>query len=270
MSALPETATLALQRRGGVLHVTLDRPEVKNAMSFAMLEELEATFAAIEGDRAVRVVVLRGAGGDLCAGGDIKDMAAARVAEPEGGLDPLAIANRRFGALLERVEGAPQAVVAIAEGAVMGGGFGVVCAADVAIAVEGVRFRLPETGLGLPPAQIAPFIVRRLGLTEARRLAVTGGELDAATAQRLGLVHETCADEGALQALLADLLARVQRCAPGAVAKTKELVLAVGREPLSDLLDRAAHDFAAAARGDEGLEGLSAFLEKRPPRWATE
>ena len=118
-----------------------------------MIDELLAVLDAVDGDRSIRALVLRGAGGHFCAGGDVKDMAAARqvVAGP-GEPDPLATVNRRFGTLLTRVEQAPQAVVAVLEGAVMGGGFGLACACDVALAHYEARFRLPETGLGLPPA----------------------------------------------------------------------------------------------------------------------
>lgn len=263
------TETLILRRSGPRLDVTLHRPQAKNAMSFAMIDELEAAFALAAADEGVRVVVLRGAGGDLCAGGDVKDMAAARAAPADAhGHDPLALANRRFGRLLQTVEAAPQAVIAVAEGAVMGGGVGLVCAADVALALPSARVRLPETGLGITPAQIMPFVARRVGASHARRLAVTGGELGAARALELGLVHEVVADEPALDAALATLVAQVVRCAPGALARTKRLVLDVAGGDLDALLDRAAADFAAAARDEEAVEGMTAFMEKRPPRWA--
>ena len=177
-SPLPECQTLLLRREGWRLHVTLNRPAARNAMSFAMVGELIDLFTAIADDRTLRAVILRGAAGNFCAGGDIKDMATARSAEPgPDGKDPLAAGNRTFGAMLTQIEAAPQAVVAVLEGAVMGGGFGLCCVSDVAIAHVDAKFRLPETGLGVPPAQIAPFIVRRVGLTQARRLAVTGGSL---------------------------------------------------------------------------------------------
>jgi hypothetical protein len=160
-ATLPDCNTLLLRRDGWRLHVTLNRPEARNAMSFAMLHELMAVFTAIAGDRSLRAVILRGAGGTFCSGGDIKDMAAARGAEPgPDGKDPLATTNRMFGRMLELVEAAPQAVIAVIEGNALGGGFGLCCVSDVAIASDDARFRLPETGLGVPPAQIAPFIVQ--------------------------------------------------------------------------------------------------------------
>ncbi|MBK7826451.1 enoyl-CoA hydratase-related protein [Nannocystis sp.] len=270
-ATLPDCTTLLLRRDGWRLHVTLNRPDARNAMSFAMVRELMAVFAAIADDRSLRAVILRGAGGSFCSGGDIKDMAAARGAEPgPDGKDPLATSNRLFGRMLEQIEAAPQAVVAVIEGAALGGGFGLCCVSDVAIASDDARFRLPETSLGVPPAQIAPFIVRRLGLTQARRLAVTGGSLDAAQALALALVHHVSPRTG-LDDLLARVLQDIARCAPGAVATTKRLVLAAAGahgETLSTLLDAAADDFAAAARGPESVEGMTAFIQKRSPQWA--
>lgn len=270
-ATLPETTTLLLRRDGWRLHVTLNRPEARNAMSFAMVRELMAVFAAIAHDRSIRAVVLRGSGGTFCSGGDIKDMAAARGAEPgPDGKDPLAASNRLFGRMLEQIEAAPQAVIAVIEGSALGGGFGLCCVSDVAIAADDARFRLPETSLGVPPAQIAPFIVRRLGLTHARRLAVTGGSLDANQALALGLIHHLSPGTG-LDEQLARVLQDIGRCAPAAVATTKRLVLAAAGahgDTLSQLLDAASDDFAAAARGDESVEGMTAFLQKRSPQWA--
>lgn len=270
-STLPECQTLLLRRDGWRLHVTLNRPEARNAMSLAMVQELSTVFAAIADDRTIRAVILRGAGGNFCAGGDIKDMAGARAAEPGAdGKDPLAVVNRAFGAMCMQIEEAPQAVIAVLEGAVMGGGFGICCVSDVAIAADDAKLRLPETGLGVPPAQIAPFIVRRLGYSHARRLAVTGGALDAAEALRLGLVHYVT-DRAGLDGQLARILADIARCAPGAVATTKRLVLAASGAPhgaeLARLLDAAADDFARAARGPEGVEGMLAFIQKRNAPW---
>ena len=171
----PPTKALLVRFEAGILHVTLNRPEARNAMSLVMVRELGDLFATIESRRDVRAVVLRGAGGHFCAGGDVKDMAAARVAEPGAdGKDPIAAVNAQFGELVDRVNRAPQVVIAVLEGSVLGGGLGLACVADVALALASASFGLPETGLGLPPAQIAPFLVQRLGFSEARRLAVTG------------------------------------------------------------------------------------------------
>lgn len=270
MSTLPETTALALVRDRSVLTITLNRPEVRNAMSLVMVRELEAVFAAVSDDRTLRTLVIRGAGGHFCAGGDVKDMAGARMAESKDGKDPIAEVNRAFGRMLERAEAVPQALVAVCEGAVLGGGFGVACVADVTLTDASAEFGLPETGLGLPPAQIAPFLVKRLGLSQTRRLAVTGGRFDGREALRIGLAHECFEGKDALEAGLAALLGRIARCAPGAIATTKSLVLAVGSKPLTQLLDEGAAAFAASVRGPEGTEGTMAFMQKRAASWNDE
>jgi len=263
----PTTLELRLDR--GALHVTLHRPDVRNAMNMVMVGELETVLDAVLDRRDVRAIVLRGAGGHFCAGGDVKDMAKARMKMPTPGqLDPVAEVNRGFGRAITKVDRAPQAVVAVLEGAVLGGGFGLACVADVAIAHAEAKFGLPETGLGLPPAQIAPFLVRRLGLSQARRLAVTGGRLSGAQAHGLGLVHELAHDEAELVATLERVLAEIRRCAPGAVAATKHLMLQVGAVDHERLLDEGAERFAEAARGPEGVEGMTAFIGRRTPKWA--
>ena len=270
MSAeLPTGEHIRVELEAGVLALTLDRPEVRNAMSLQSVAEIEAVIDAVKDRRDVRAIVLRGAGGNFCAGGDIKDMAAARGApKGEGGADPMAVVNRRFGAMITKVDRAPQAVVAVLEGAVLGGGFGLACVADVAIARADAQFGLPETGLGVPPAQIAPFLVARLGLSQARRLAVTGGRFDGHAAQSIGLVHRVVESDEELATALAETLQQIKRCAPGAIAATKRIMLQVGAMDRDRLLDEASLLFADAARGPEGMEGMMAFVQKRKPNWA--
>ncbi|NWD69975.1 enoyl-CoA hydratase/isomerase family protein [Pseudomonas gingeri] len=261
MNALPVCRTLRLALDGGVLRISLDRPDSRNAMNRQMVDELRATLAAVRLDPGVRLLVLRGVGRHFCAGGDIHEMAQARQA----GVEACRELNRAFGALLEETQHASQVVIAVLQGAVLGGGLGLACVSDIAIAEGGAAFGLPETSLGLLPAQIAPFVLRRIGLTQARRLALTAARFDGNEAGRLGLVHFVEADEQALEARLETLIAQVLRCAPGANAATKALLL--DEQPLGPLLDRAAEGFAAAVTGEEGIEGTLAFVQKRAPRW---
>src|ERR1700741_407751 len=183
-------ATLATSSQGGVLRVTLDRPEVRNAMSLQMVDELGAVLAQAEAAGDVRAIVLRGAGGHFCAGADLQDIAQARQRELAGDTDAIAAVNARFGVLCGAFARTGIATVAVLEGAVMGGGLGLACVVDVALAGRGARLRLPETSLRGVPAQIAPFLVERAGPSQARRLAVTGGTLAADAALAIGLVHE--------------------------------------------------------------------------------
>ncbi len=263
---MEEPTNLALRLDGAVLHVTLNRPEVRNAMSLAMLRELLAVLKTAETDGRTRVIVLRGAGGHFCAGADLKDMAGARARLAE---DPDAVkkVNAAFGELCVAYAATGLAVVGVLEGAVMGGGFGLACVTDVTIAAENTMFRLPETSLGVLPAQIAPFLVERLGYAEAKRLAVTGSRITAQQALAIRLVHEVHAAaelDAAVQRLVADILA----CAPGALAATKALMDRARWERPAALVQDAAQSFAKAALGPEGIEGMTAFLQKRKPDWA--
>lgn len=258
---------------GASLHIYLNRPEARNAMSLQMVAELQQVLRAAEATAgtpdAVRVVVLRGEGGHFSAGADLKDMAGARmrsVQRTAGEPDPIAEVNAEFGRLCVAYAQTPLAVVAVLEGTVMGGGFGLACVADVAIASDTANFRLPETSLGVVPAQIAPFLVERLGYSQAKRLAVTGGRLDAAAALALGLVHEVTTTDG-LQAALDKVLRDILACAPGALAATKALMQRARFVPAPELVEHAAHVFAESAQGAEGMEGMTAFIQKRKPHW---
>jgi len=261
-------ATLAVVSQGGVLHVTLNRPSARNAMSLQMVDDLRAVLDDAQAAGDVRAIVLRGAGGHFCAGADLQDMAQARQREVAGDTQAVAAVNARFGALCGAFARTGLATIAVLEGTVMGGGLGLACVVDVVLAGQGAQLRLPETSLGVVPAQIAAFLVERVGASQARRLAVTGAKLSAAQALTIGLVHEVHADGAALDAALAATLAQILRCAPGAIAATKSLMARALHAPAADLVDDAARLFAQAARGPEGIEGMTAFLQKRPPSWA--
>jgi len=269
MTTLPTTEHVRLDLRGPVLWAWLERPDARNALSPQMTSSLIATFEAIRDDRTIRVVVIRGAGGIFCSGGDLKSMNASGAAPQTGSPDPLKESNRRFGRLLELVNAAPQAVIAAVEGPAFGGALGLVCVSDVAIARSDAQFSISETTLGIVPAAISPFLVQRVGLTTARRLAVTGARFDGAQAERYGVASATAGTPEAFEAALTDTINGILRCAPGAVAETKRLLhRAAGTMPLPQMLDLAAESFVAAVRGPEGREGTTAFVEKRKPSWA--
>jgi isohexenylglutaconyl-CoA hydratase len=263
MSLLPDCETLQLALHQGVLHVTLNRPQCRNAMSLQMVSELRAVFSAVRDDSQTRAIVLAGAGGHFCAGADIKDMANAR----QQGADSYRSLNRAFGSLLEDAQNLGQTLIVVLEGAVLGGGMGLACVSDIAIARQQAQFGLPETSLGLLPAQIAPFMVQRIGLSQTRRLALTAARFDGEQAARLGLVHFVERDNQAMAERLGEVLDQVLRCAPQANAATKSLLLATGQIPLAQLLDQAADAFGAAVGSPEGMEGTLAFLQKRDPLW---
>ena len=263
--------TLLLRRERSRLHVTLNRPEVKNALNPTLIGELKSVFSILRDRRDIKAVILRGAGSTFCAGADLKNMEKSFTEAPTPGQrDPIALNNREFGTFLEMVNTAPQVVVAAVEGYAIAGGFGLLCVSDVAICTEDAGFAMSETAIGIVPAQIAPFVAARIGVPQTRHLALTAARFKGPEALRLGIVHYLVKDSAALDAKLEEVLKQVDRCAPLANALTKAVVMKVGTEPLSAVLDFAADRFAEARRSPEAAEGLRAFAEKRPPKWATE
>ncbi|MFO7551864.1 MAG: enoyl-CoA hydratase-related protein [Haliea sp.] len=278
---LPQCRELLLDCENGVLAITLNRPHKRNAMNISMVQELMAVFEQIASDRTVRAVVIEGGGGHFCAGGDISTMNDGDTGSDHG-VDAASGAptaaqreqaawrfNRLYGEMIARVNHAPQVVITLLRGAVMGGGLGLACVSDVAIADSDARFAMPETSLGLIPAQIAPFVVSRIGLTQARRLALLAEPFDGVQALKLGLVHHEVSGEEAMSKRLDEVLARLRRCAPQATATTKALLHQVGCVDLETLLDGAADSFFSSLNGSEGKEGTRAFAEKRKPAWAS-
>jgi isohexenylglutaconyl-CoA hydratase len=245
---------------------TLNDPTTRNALSDAMVLGLyEATLRA-QKDDTLRVIVLTGAPGAFSAGGSLGHFASA-IGQPlqPGEDDPLIPMNRRFGDVLHALCALPQMLVCAVDGAAMGGGFGLLCCADHVIATERSVFGTPEVTLGLPPAQIAPFVWQRLGDAAARQCLLQGRSYRAAEAQTLGLVDELVAND-ALDAALRDRVAAMLRTAPRALAISKRLLQHL-RDEVSDLREEAAIAFASALRGPEAASGLAAFAKKQPAPW---
>jgi isohexenylglutaconyl-CoA hydratase len=255
MADLPQTSHIRLDLRGGVLHLWLNRPERRNALSSQMVDEIAAAFAAIAADRSVRIA----------------NMSVAQASAPPGAPDELRDNNRRFGAVLEAINAAPQVVIAVVEGYAMGGGFGLACVADITITTADARFALSEATIGVVAAAVSPFVVQRVGLAAARRLGVTAARIDGAEALAIGIAGFLVRDGAALDAAVQETCNQILKCAPEAIAVTKRLLLrAAGSSAIAELLDEAAASFAASVRGSEGREGTAAFVEKRKPSWVTQ
>ncbi|USD35726.1 enoyl-CoA hydratase/isomerase family protein [Ferrimonas sp. SCSIO 43195] len=255
----------------GVLQLTLNRPECGNAMNLAMVSELRQALHSVRDDRQCRAIVIQGQGDHFCAGGDLKEMAAAGQRGANG--DDQATferLNRAYGQLLMELNQAPQFILVLTHGGVLGGGLGLVCVSDLTIAHQNSRLGMPETSLGIPPAQIAPFVVDRIGLTRARPLALLARRIEASAALAMGLVQQLAVDDDDLIQQRNHILAELNRCAPAANAVTKALLLNADQLPRKPLLDLGARQFAAAVCGHEGREGTQAFTQKRRPRWADE
>jgi isohexenylglutaconyl-CoA hydratase len=267
MTMLPPTRVLELERRGAHLVVTMNDPATRNALSAAMLVDLEAVLAATRDDRTVRAIILQGRDGMFCAGGNLKGVFG-EAAPAAGARDPVHEENQRAGRLLHDLNRHPMAVIALVDGPAMGGGLGLACCADIVITTPRARFALSETSLGLTPAQIAPFVINRIGLATARRLALSGARFDGPVAAAIGLSDHHCESAEHAAGTLQRLLADIGRCGPHANAVTKVLLLEVAGTGRDDLIRRAADAFTACLRSDEGREGIAAFIEKRRPTWA--
>lgn len=258
---MPET--LDIQIKGAVARVTLNRPEVHNAMSDQMVLELLQFFESIRDDRKVRAVVLAAAGETFCSGGDIKDLQATASSEERFR------AMSKFDQMLRTVNEAPQVTIARIQGAAMGGGLGLVCVADVAIASDKAKFSLPEVRLGVAPALISPYVIARIGESRARHLMLTGMKFDAAKAWQYGLIHEVCATkvlDERVEAVVHDVL----QCSPNALAETKELIFYVSERSMDASLQYRAELISRLRASEEGQEGMMAFIQKRKPRWSTQ
>jgi enoyl-CoA hydratase/carnithine racemase len=252
-----DTITCAVD--GPVATVTLNRPEARNAMSQQMVDELLRCFTLIgeEKQAAVRVVVLRAAGTVFCAGGDVHDLGNTLSQEHAGAI-------ARLDELLRAVNEAPQVVVARVQGAAMGGGMGLVCVSDIAIAAQSATFALPEVRLGLAPALIAPYVLQRIGFTRSRQLMLTGSRFGAEEARTYGLVHEVCGvDE--LDERVDATVSEVLRGAPRALRECKRLLFTIAGTP--DSLAERVEALNRLRTGEEAQQGIAAFLQKQPAPW---
>jgi len=249
----------------GAATVFLNRPARRNAFDADLISALEEAFRTLAGAEGVRVVFLRGEGGTFSAGADLDWMRqAADRTEGENRDDAMDLAR-----MLKALWDLPQLTVALVEGAAFGGGAGLVAACDMAIATAETRFSFSEVRLGLIPATIAPYVVQAIGPRRARGLFATGRPFDADQACQFGLVSETVADTAALEAARDRLAGDILACAPNAVADAKRLVDDVFAQDIDHgLMEDTARRIAAARVGEEGQEGVRAFLERRAPSWA--
>ena len=249
----------------GVLTLTFDRPEARNALTPEMLDALVAGFDEAERDVTVRALVLRAAGPSFCAGGDFGGFRRL-IAQPApvAGSDPIVAANRRYGAVLERLAGLSVPTIAVVAGAAVGGGVGFVAASDFTLARADATFRLPEVTLGLPPAQVAPFVTDRIGQVRARQMMLTAELLDADAALRCGLVDHIAANDAELAAELARMIRAIERADPAAVRATKAILARDRSSARGATLDFAAEHFARALRSAAVSERLAARSPSSP------
>ncbi len=247
----------------GVATATLNRPELGNAYDEDLLAELIAGLSRVASDPAVRCLVLRGAGRHFQAGADINWLRRATQYGPERN-HAASMATTRAMQLLNEF---PKPTIALVHGACFGGGCGVVCCVDVALATPDSMFGLTEVRVGVAPTPISTHMVHAMGLRHTRRYALTGERFDAQEAERIGLIHEIVAPDR-MEGRLAEILEAILLGAPGAIAATKRSFLGANGLLLDDRsMDLLAHESAAQRHTEEAREGTAAFQEKRKPAW---
>ena len=253
---------LSVERRGSVERVTLNRPDVRNAFNDEMIAELRHWAETAARDVALRVAVLAGAGQSFCAGADIAWMKRMRqYTEEENVADARSMAEM-FGAL----NALPVPLIGYIHGAALGGGTGLAAVCDIVVAAEDTVFGFTEVKLGILPAVISPFAVAKIGMSNARELMLTGMRFGAVRAREIGLVHRVVPSDG-LDAAVDDYLRELLSSSPSGIAATKSLIPRVAGASPVDVRALTSHAIAVQRVSAEGQEGLTAFLERRPPWW---
>lgn len=247
----------------GVLTLTLNRPEVRNAFNAELISALTEAINNAHDSHDVRVVVLRGEGKHFSAGADLNWM----LSMKEQSMDINVGDAKALASLMSALNFCRKPTVAVLQGAVMGGGVGLTACVDIAIADEGSMFALSETRLGVTPATISPFVVNAIGRRQARRYMLTGERFTAQTAQQIGLIHEV-ADSESIEQVVSDITQALKQGGPQSHRKIKKLIHDVAERELNEeLMENLAWRIANQRISDEGQEGIRSFLEKRSPDW---
>ena len=257
--------TFRLENTGMVARITLDRPSVKNAFDDILIRELTDALGAIAKDDSVRVMVLTGAGDVFSAGADLNWMKKVSQYTYEQNLQDALI----FAKMLELLYRLPKATIARVNGACMGGGVGLVSACDVAVSTREAKFALREILLGIAPAAISPYVLRKIGENHAHDYFLTGRTFDAERALQIGLLNDVV-DIQDLDTATDRWAHRFLKAGPKAVAATKQLINRVSWSSLDDVQELTARTIAGLRGSDEGQEGFAAFFEKRKPSWDPE
>jgi len=253
---------IQIERSGAVARLWLNRPDVHNALSAELGATLSASLHDLAHDAAVRVVVLGGRGPSFCAGADIAVMKASAAASFEANLAEA----ERFGGMFAALADFPKPVVARTHGGVLGGGVGMVCACDIVVSADDAKFGLTEVRLGILPALISPYVIRRLGDAKARELMLTGERFGAADALRVGLVHHVV-PAAELDAKVDERVGELLKGGPQAQRRVKMLLELWADSAWEEYRTALPRTLAEVRSGEEARDGLAAFFEKRKPRW---
>jgi len=255
--------TILVERDGRVGRVWLDRPEVRNAFNAVMIGELREALRTLAGDDAVRVIVVSGKGGAFCAGADLAWMRdIARFTPGENLRESLDLAE-----CLHDLYAVPKPTIARVNGPAIGGGTGFLSACDIAVASTAARFGLSEVKIGVVPAAISPYVLRRIGESRARQYFLTGERFDALRALEMGLVN-FAVPPAELDAKVEEIVSSLLSSGPEALAKAKELLTRVPGMGFAEATRYTAEMIAGLRASAEAQEGMAAFLEKRKPKWS--
>ncbi len=256
-------STIRVSSAGGLARVALARPDVRNAFNAEVIAELRTAFEELGGEPSVLAIVLSGEGKVFCGGADVNWMRASlELAHEQNVADA-----RTMSDMFRAIDRCPKPVIARVHGAALGGGAGLAAVCDIVIAGEDAIFGFTETKLGIIPAVISPFVLAKVGVSNARALFLTGERFDARRAQAIGLVHEVVEND-ALDAAVERVVAELRTAGPEAAAAAKRLIADVDALSYDASRDHTAHAIARQRTTPEGQEGLRAFLERRAAGWS--
>ena len=254
------------QHENGVAQITMSRPDVFNAFDEVMIGELDTAFGQLIDDNKIRIIVLAGAGKHFSAGADLKWMQRASNESREWNLADA----RRFAAMLAKIDQCPKPTLARIQGAALGGGVGLACACDIAIAADNASFAVSEARFGILPAVIGPYLTNAVGRRQARRLALTMTRIRADEALRIGVVHQVCAGED-LDAIVDATVQELLGGGPNAQREIKALLAQLEVGTVTEAVRELTAQTISRVRGtEEAREGFTAFIDKRPPPWLPE
>ena len=254
---------LLLTRDGGVARVTLNRPEVRNAFNAELIVALRDAFAALSTEENVRAIVLDGAGKTFCGGADVNWMRASLDLPPKENVRDA----KRMSDMFRTIDRCPKPVIGRIHGAALGGGAGLVAVCDIVVSTPDTFYGFTETKLGIIPAVISPFVLAKIGVSNARALFLTGERFSAERAERVGLIHEVV-EATAIDARVAAIVRELGSAGPHAVAAAKTLIAKVTAATYDESRSLTARAIAKQRTTPEGQEGLRAFLERRAAAWS--
>ena len=262
MNYLPKTKQCILELNNNWLTIWFNRPEKRNALSKELIIDIKLTLDAVKNDHSIRGIIFRGKGGFFSAGADLAEIK--KIANAGADSRRLALEmSKKVGDLFDAISKTPQITISVVEGAAMAGAFGIVCATDLLISMSDAKYALTETRIGLTPAQIAPYVINRLGVSQARKLMLLGFIFDGKKGFEMGMVDYVANDKIELDTQITKIKQKVLNCSPNAISVTKSILYSNNNIDIK----KAADLFSDCMVHDEGREGFSSFFEKRKPFW---